>query len=141
MSQDILIFVVIKNVYMKRIMMLLFSVCLLGTIYCRSIESPHSELRWIGSKPQVTRPVSFGLPFAQGELKKGGAVSLFAADGKVLPTDTWTMAYWPDGSVKWAGIATVVNIQDDSLHFKVLDSKQAKKQQHRRELCYPRKIG
>lgn len=129
MSQDILIFVVIKNVYMKRIMMLLFSVCLLGTIYCRSIESPHSELRWIGSKPQVTRPVSFGLPFAQGELKKGGAVSLFAADGKVLPTDTWTMAYWPDGSVKWAGIATVVNIQDDSLHFKVLDPKQAKKQQ------------
>jgi len=25
-----------------------------------------------------------------------------------IPIDTWTLAYWPDGSVKWGGIAGVI---------------------------------
>ena len=28
--------------------------------------------------------------------------------GEDIPIDTWTLAYWPDGSVKWGGIAGVI---------------------------------
>ena len=49
-------------------------------------------------------PVSFGVPFAQGELKD---VSQLTLSGDI-PTDAWVNASWPDGSVKWAGLAAVV---------------------------------
>ena len=49
-------------------------------------------------------PVSFGVPFAQGELKDVSQLTL--SDG--IPTDAWVNARWPDGSVKWAGIAAVI---------------------------------
>ena len=49
-------------------------------------------------------PVSFGVPFAQGELKDVSQLTL--SDG--IPTDAWVNASWPDGSVKWAGLAAVV---------------------------------
>jgi hypothetical protein len=29
------------------------------------------------------------------------------ADGKSLPLQSWPLAYWPDGSIKWTGFATV----------------------------------
>ncbi len=51
--------------------------------------------------------VSFGVPWPQGALKKGSSFSL-AAQGKRLPVQSWPMAYWPDGSIKWMGYATVV---------------------------------
>ena len=27
---------------------------------------------------------------------------------KSIPVDTWPLAYWPDGSVKWSGVAGVI---------------------------------
>ena len=52
----------------------------------------------------LDQPVSFGVPFFQGELKD---VSQLTLSGDIL-TDTWVNACWPDGSVKWAGLAAVV---------------------------------
>ena len=52
----------------------------------------------------LDQPVSFGVPFAQGELKD---VSQLTLSGDI-PTDAWVNASWPDGSVKWAGLAAVV---------------------------------
>ncbi len=51
--------------------------------------------------------ISFGVPWPQGALKKGSSFSL-SAQGKRLPVQSWPMAYWPDGSIKWNGYATVV---------------------------------
>jgi len=33
--------------------------------------------------------------------------SLTDAQGKALPVQTWPLAYWPDGSLKWSGLAAV----------------------------------
>ena len=33
---------------------------------------------------------------------------LSAESGEDIPIDTWTLAYWTDGSVKWGGIAGVI---------------------------------
>ena len=62
-------------------------------------------LHWIGQKPNVPTPVCFGVPFTQGELKDVATLSL----GDGTPADVWVNAKWPDGSVKWAGIAAVVS--------------------------------
>lgn len=53
------------------------------------------------------RPSTFGIPFAQGELPADKMLTVKAGDN-TLPADQWTLASWPDGSVKWKAIATVV---------------------------------
>ena len=56
-------------------------------------------------------PVSFGVPFAQGELKD--VLELTLSDG--IQTDAWVNARWPDGSVKWAGLAAVIPAGSENL--------------------------
>ena len=68
-----------------------------------SYQTTGVPLHWIGDGGPAT-PVSFGVPFAQGELKD---VSKLTLSGDI-PTDAWVNARWPDGSVKWAGVAAVV---------------------------------
>src|SRR5215813_8977831 len=51
--------------------------------------------------------VSFGVPFAEGSVKRDATFSL-STEGRHLPVQSWPLAYWPDGSLKWSGLATVV---------------------------------
>ncbi len=51
--------------------------------------------------------VSFGVPWPQAALSHSPDLSL-TAGGRSLPVQSWPMAYWPDGSIKWTGVATVV---------------------------------
>jgi hypothetical protein len=51
--------------------------------------------------------VSFGVPWPRGAVARGSTFSL-SAGGKPLPAQSWPLAYWPDGSLKWSGFATVV---------------------------------
>lgn len=78
-----------------------------------SVATTGVPLHWVG-RVEGEVPVSFGVPFAQGELKDVSQLTL--SDN--IPTDTWGMAWWPDGSVKWAGLAAVVpaDQQKVSLH-------------------------
>lgn len=65
-------------------------------------------LQWVGETPQHDKTVSFGVPFDEGELLPENALTLKTAKGESLPIDTWALAYWPDGSVKWSGVAGVI---------------------------------
>ena len=69
-----------------------------------SYQTMGIPLHWVGEPSTSPVPVSFGLPFSQGELKD---VSLLALSGNI-PSDAWVNARWPDGSVKWAGMSAVV---------------------------------
>ena len=51
--------------------------------------------------------VSFGVPWAQGSVKPNATFRL-TSEGKHLPLQSWPLAYWPDGSLKWSGFATVI---------------------------------
>lgn len=51
--------------------------------------------------------VSWGVPFDRGTVKKNQAFSLVTRSGEVIPLQSWPMAYWPDGSLKWSGFAAV----------------------------------
>lgn len=67
-----------------------------------SLAKTGVPLHWLGVSGQG--PISFGVPFAEGELKD---VSKLTLSGDIL-TDAWINARWADGSVKWAGLAAVV---------------------------------
>lgn len=74
-------------------------------------QTPNDEqvdLNWIGASPKTETTVSFGVPFGQGKVKLGQNFSIRTTDGTIMPVDHWPLAYWPDGSVKWGGFATVV---------------------------------
>ncbi len=71
----------------------------------RSYPTPAIDvpLSWTGPVPSFDQSVSFGVPFAKGELKSTEGLTV-----NDLATDAWVNARWDDGSVKWAGLATVV---------------------------------
>lgn len=63
------------------------------------------QLQWIGSPPSHPMGQSWGVPFEKGKVKARQAFELKTADGTALPVQSWPLAYWPDGSVKWMGFA------------------------------------
>jgi len=76
------------------------------------------ELKWIGDKPGMKTGVSWGVPFEKGKVKKDQAFALNAQNDDEIPVQTWPLAYWPDGSIKWLGFAAVTNSQQKfSLKF------------------------
>jgi hypothetical protein len=78
---------------------------LAGTVSAAAADVP---VGWLdGSPPPVDLGLSFGVPWARGTLQKGQALALTTSDGKALPVQTWPLASWPDGSIKWMGLATV----------------------------------
>ncbi|HVM60279.1 MAG TPA: hypothetical protein VMV72_05365 [Verrucomicrobiae bacterium] len=66
------------------------------------------SLKWLDVPPAAACGVSWGVPWPQGKVAKTSAFALTDADGKQLPLQSWPLAYWPDGSLKWVGLATVV---------------------------------
>ena len=56
-------------------------------------------------------PVTFGLPWKQGELKRDTALSLHNSS-REISSSFWPTAFWGDGSVKWTAHATVINPQE-----------------------------
>jgi hypothetical protein len=73
------------------------------------LASPHTvALSWVGEKPPAASTgVSWGVPWPQGSVQRDARFSLSAGDS-TLPLQSWPLAYWPDGSLKWSGFATVV---------------------------------
>jgi hypothetical protein len=49
--------------------------------------------------------VSWGIPWAKGALAIGQPLSVLSASGQPIPTQSWPLAFWPDGSIKWSGLA------------------------------------
>ncbi|MFM2292343.1 MAG: hypothetical protein RIS29_2156 [Bacteroidota bacterium] len=70
------------------------------------------KLHWIDSRSATQAGVSFGVPFPKGKVTKSQAFSLVDAKNQSLALQTWPMAYWPDGSIKWLGCAAVANASD-----------------------------
>src|SRR5437762_1988900 len=88
----------------------LCSLCLCGAFLISSARAqpapPAAPLRWLnGSPPATTQGVSWGVPWPRGRVAKGATFRLMDDKGSAIPVQSWPMAYWPDGSVKWTGHA------------------------------------
>jgi hypothetical protein len=67
-----------------------------------------AQLRWLEGKTPAALPgATWGVPWPRGKHAKGTAFTLRStgATGKTLPVQSWPLAYWPDGSLKWTGHA------------------------------------
>jgi hypothetical protein len=65
------------------------------------------KLHWLNRPaPGISSGVSWGVPWPKGEVPRDTVFNLTDAQGKSLPLQTWPLAYWPDGSLKWSGLAT-----------------------------------
>jgi len=72
-----------------------------------------APIGWLdGEPPAVECGVSFGVPWPRGTVRNGQTFALTTASGRSLPVQTWNLAYWPDGSIKFTGIATVAGPGD-----------------------------
>lgn len=79
----------------------------------RVAEPSSVQLNWLDrTAPSVNSGVSFGVPWPRGVVRKDQTFTLATIDGKTLPLQTWPLAYWPDGSIKWSGFATVASPQN-----------------------------
>lgn len=62
---------------------------------------------------------TWGTPWAKGLHKKGTEFTL-KSNGNDVPTQTWPLAYWPDGSLKWTAHAISKNEKlADNIQLKV----------------------
>ncbi|KAJ7228433.1 hypothetical protein GGX14DRAFT_345881 [Mycena pura] len=62
------------------------------------------RLGWVDNKapPGTPTGTAFGVPWAQGEIDRTTPIAVTAGQ-QGIPVQTWPLAYWPDGSLKWTG--------------------------------------
>lgn len=66
-------------------------------------------LSWLGGKaPRQRSGVSWGVPWPAGTVSPQQTLSLAGEDGASVALQTWALATWPDGSLKWTGHAAVL---------------------------------
>src|SRR5580658_2443101 len=67
------------------------------------------ELHWLdNTPPTMERGVSWGVPWPQGAGQRTSTFAMVDGLGKDVPIQTWPLAYWPDGSIKWTAVAAVL---------------------------------
>ena len=65
-----------------------------------------TEAAWIdGKAPASHEGVTWGVPWPQGLHRRTQTFTATAPDGAPAPLQTWPLAYWPDGSLKWTAHA------------------------------------
>ena len=83
-----------------------FPVLAVATTIASAVEPV--TVNWLGgTAPAASANVTWGVPWPKGAVKPGTPFRLTAADGHRLDVQSWPLAQWPDGSVKWSGHAIV----------------------------------
>ena len=110
---------------MKRIL-----ICIAAMFAAAAVQAGPVDFQWIDKTPTYAIGQSFGVPFAKGEMNDYGTFTLTDASGKVIPAQSWPMAHWNDGSVKWMGFYATIspdNCNGLTLNAVAADKKTVKK--------------
>ncbi|MBL4826764.1 MAG: Tat pathway signal sequence domain protein [Spongiibacteraceae bacterium] len=68
------------------------------------------HLHWLdGSAPVAQSGSTWGAPWAQGVIQQAQQLRLINTQGDALALQSWPLAYWPDGSLKWTGHSLAAN--------------------------------
>ncbi|MBL1065537.1 Tat pathway signal sequence domain protein [Streptomyces sp. 7-21] len=62
-------------------------------------------VHWLEDRPAALTGATWGTPWPQGAVPGDQSFALTAADGTAVPLQSWPLAYWPDGSLKWSAHA------------------------------------
>lgn len=79
------------------------------------------SLHWIGKTPAVDTPSTWGVPFVKGIATSSSKYILKSENGLNIPMENWTLASWPDGSIKWLGVSANIPANTSSLKLSVKD--------------------
>jgi hypothetical protein len=67
---------------------------------------PPTEAVWIdGAPPALNAGQTWGVPWPQGAQSRKQTFRAKGENGAAVPLQTWPLAYWPDGSLKWTAHA------------------------------------
>ncbi len=67
---------------------------------------PGNWVRWLDDRASpIPQGVTWGTPWPRGKLKSARHFALRNSSGQLLPLQSWPLAYWPDGSMKWSAHA------------------------------------
>jgi hypothetical protein len=67
---------------------------------------PPTEAGWIdGAPPTAHEGQTWGVPWPQGAHPRQQSFAATGPDGSAIPLQTWPLAFWPDGSLKWTAHA------------------------------------
>ncbi len=63
-------------------------------------------VHWLeGAVPAIQAGTTWGMPWPRGRQAKDATFALRSPDGAAVPVQSWPLAYWPDGSLKWTAHA------------------------------------
>lgn len=97
--------------------------------YTQQSEMQPVILHWLqDSIVTENTGASWGVPWPQGKIKKEQAFQLKTVDGKELPLQSWPLAYWPDGTLKWMGFSTVAGPGQGPFSLMLMQTKKQKKE-------------
>jgi len=77
---------------------------------------------------------SWGIPWPQGKIQKDQQFALTNSKGEKIPVQSWVMAYWPDGSIKWTGHSSVVNRSTENFRITPLENGSRVQEENRVEV-------
>ncbi len=63
------------------------------------------EAHWLENPGGGSPGTTWGVPWPRGVVSGSASFTLVGADGRVIPVQTWPLASWPDGSLKWTAHA------------------------------------
>lgn len=67
---------------------------------------PQVGLRWLdGQPPRAFTGVTWGVPWPQGAVRNDSGFQLHDAQQRAYDLQSWPLARWPDGSIKWSAHA------------------------------------
>jgi len=87
-----------------------FVVCSIASNWALGAQLESVPIVWLGDEASPVRSgISWGVPWPKNTVHKEQIFTLTTSDGTKLPVQTWPLAYWPDGSLKWSGFAAVAD--------------------------------
>lgn len=67
--------------------------------------------RWLdGEPPAVMTGATWGMPWPRGQLRRATQFALRDAGGNDIAVQSWPLAFWPDGSLKWTAHAVAADL-------------------------------
>ena len=78
-----------------------------------SHTSDGAALAWLDGAPAFVAGTTFGVPWPRGAIRRDQTFVVDGASGDV-PAQSWPLAYWPDGSLKWTAHALGAGTRPDA---------------------------
>jgi len=73
-------------------------------------------LSWLDdAPPALPTGVAWGVPWPRGAVARSNKMVVRDSSGKAIPAQVWPLAYWPDGSIKWTGLAIAADRKTSGL--------------------------